>query len=53
MADLVKAFNLLPRYPVFAMCAAMGVDGGLIRAWSGALCLLRCRFNCLVGGVVF
>ena len=41
-ADLVKAFNHLPRIPVLA---ALGLDEGVLRAWSGALCGLERRFR--------
>ncbi|CAK9077895.1 unnamed protein product [Durusdinium trenchii] len=35
--DLTKAFNTLPREPVFRAAVFLGLDGGLIRAWMGFL----------------
>ena len=42
-ADLVKAFNQLPRIPVLATCRAIGLHP--IRAWAGALHELARRFR--------
>ena len=36
-ADIVKAFNDLPRYPAMVAVKLLGVDQGTIQAWSGAL----------------
>jgi len=36
-ADLVKAFNILPRKPALAAVKLMGVDHGTLLAWAGAL----------------
>ena len=45
VADVVKAFNVLPRLPIFAIAAAIGVDSGVIRAWAGACTILVRRFR--------
>ncbi|CAE7699159.1 Pol [Symbiodinium sp. CCMP2592] len=44
-ADLVKAFNLLPRPPIFALAARMGIPTPVIKAWSGAVVRLQRRFR--------
>ncbi|OLP99125.1 hypothetical protein AK812_SmicGene18333 [Symbiodinium microadriaticum] len=44
-ADLVKAFNLLPRAPTFAFAMLCGIPCGLVRAWSAALAGLERRFR--------
>ncbi|CAE7244768.1 unnamed protein product [Symbiodinium sp. CCMP2592] len=44
-ADLVKAFNLLPRAPTFAFAMLCGIPRGLVRAWSAALVGLQRRFR--------
>lgn len=44
VSDVIKAFNHLPRQPVFTIAAALGVDSGLIRAWAGATCNLKRHF---------
>ena len=44
--DLSKAFNLLPREPVFAMALKLGIPPALIHAWSGAVGGLVRRFRC-------
>ena len=36
-ADIVKAFNILPRVPAMAACKLLGVDHGTLTAWAGAL----------------
>ena len=36
-ADIVKAFNILPRQPAFAALKLLGVDHGTLLAWAGAL----------------
>lgn len=41
VADLVKAYNTLPRYPVVFACKLLGVDHGVLTAWSGALSQIR------------
>ncbi|CAK9057937.1 unnamed protein product [Durusdinium trenchii] len=45
VADLVKAFNVLPRIPTWMLCNAMGLAVGLIRAWAGAVIPLRRHFR--------
>ena len=44
-ADLVKAFNLLPRVPVLAAARVVGIDPSITRAWAGALHGLERRFR--------
>lgn len=36
-ADIVKAFNILPRTPACAALKMLGVDHGTLLAWAGAL----------------
>ena len=36
-ADIVKAFNILPRYPALTAAKLLGVDQGTLVAWAGAL----------------
>eukprot|EP00435_Cladocopium_sp_Y103_P022951 s31_g5.t1 len=36
-ADIVKAFNVLPRLPALAAVKMMGVDHATLTAWAGAL----------------
>ena len=36
-ADIVQAFNILPRQPAFAALKLLGVDHGTLLAWAGAL----------------
>ena len=43
--DLVKAFNLLPRSPIFAALATMGVASEILRAWNQALFQMHRRFK--------
>ena len=45
VADLVKAFNFLPRTPVMAFAVHMGLPLPVIRAWTAAHCLLQRRFK--------
>ena len=45
VADLVNAFNVLPRIPTWILCNAMGLADGLIRAWAGAVIPLRRHFR--------
>ena len=50
VADLVKAFNYLPRLPVLAFAVHVGIPVQIVRAWTSALCLLQRRFkvrNCV------
>ena len=44
-ADLGKAFNLLPRLPVWTYCRHLGVHQGVIRGWAGATMALQRRFK--------
>ena len=43
--DLVKAFNLLPRSPIMAALAALGVSPNILRAWNRALFQMHRRFK--------
>ena len=36
-ADIVKAFNVLPRRPAFAAAKLLGIDQSTLVAWAGAL----------------
>ncbi|CAE6934152.1 hypothetical protein AK812_SmicGene22690 [Symbiodinium microadriaticum] len=45
IADLEKAFNLLPRTPVFALARAVGIAEPIIRGWCGAMVALERRFR--------
>ena len=51
IVDLSKAFNTLPRVPVFALAVKAGLPAPLITAWSGAVtaCQRRCRVRGSVG----
>lgn len=42
VADLVKAFNAIPRIPVYAIMQAMGVPDWVIKSW-GAFVSQQCR----------
>ena len=44
VTDLIKAFNLLPRQPIFSVARQLGIDLGIIRAWQGAIGSIRRRF---------
>lgn len=44
VSDVVKAFNHLPREPVFAIATALGAHSNLVRAWSAATCKLSRHF---------
>ena len=44
-ADLVKAFNMLPRIPVMAFARVCGLPQQLLRPWMAALTGLRRRFR--------
>ena len=46
-ADLIRCFNTLPRPPLFALLAQLGIDPGAIRAWQLALSQLERRFKIL------
>ncbi|CAE7852208.1 Pol, partial [Symbiodinium necroappetens] len=43
--DLSKAFNTLPRTPVFALALKLGFPPALVRAWSGAVTRIARRFK--------
>ena len=45
LADLHKAFNMLPRLVVFEACAAVGVPLPILVAWAGALSHMPRRFQ--------
>ena len=45
IADLEKAFNLLPRTPVFALARAVGIAEPIVRGWCGAMVALERRFR--------
>ena len=42
--DLTKAFNTVPRFPVFAVARLMGVHEAVLKGWAGALGQLERRF---------
>ena len=44
VTDLVKAFNLLPRAPIFHAARRLGIDEGTIKAWEGAVQHIHRRF---------
>ena len=44
VTDLVKAFNLLPRAPIFHAARRLGIDEGTLRAWEGAVKEVKRRF---------
>ena len=43
--DLEKAFNFLPRLPVFAFAAHVGIPFPVIRAWTASVTTLTRRFK--------
>ena len=43
--DLSKAFNTLPRIPVYALAIKAGVHEDLVRSWSGAVSAVQRRFR--------
>ena len=45
LLDLSKAFNTLPRPPVFALAIRLGLPRALVVAWSGAVAKLARRFR--------
>ena len=45
VADLQKAFNLLPRLVVFESAALLGIPLNVLTAWAGAVSDLRRRFQ--------
>ena len=44
VADLQKAFNLIPRLVVFEIAGHLGLSGGVLLAWAGALQQMKRRF---------
>ena len=44
VADLQKAFNMLPRLAVFEIAGHLGLPGGMLVAWAGALSQMKRRF---------
>ena len=44
VADIVKAYNDLPRFPALSAARYMGVDQGTLIAWAGALAGFRRHF---------
>ncbi len=44
VTDLIKAFNLLPREPIFSVATRLGINPGILRAWQGAIQSIRRRF---------
>ena len=45
ISDIIKAFNCIPREPVFALAIALGLPVNIVRAWQGALTRLQRRFK--------
>ena len=45
VADLVKAFNVLPRLPTWMICNELGITVEVIRAWAGAVIPLQRHFR--------
>lgn len=41
---LTKCFNTLPRIPLITTAIQLGVDAGLVRAWTGMLTTLQRHF---------
>lgn len=44
VTDVIKAFNMLPREPVFATAKALGVSAPLLTAWTSATTTLARHF---------
>ena len=44
VADLQKAFNMIPRLVVFELAGHIGMPGGMLVAWAGALSQMQRRF---------
>ena len=45
VVDLIKCFNLLPRYPIMCIMEHFGVATGTLRAWTSAQSQMRRRFQ--------
>eukprot|EP00435_Cladocopium_sp_Y103_P045874 s1099_g13.t1 len=44
VADLTKAYNMLPRIPTLRLAKLVGIDHGTLLAWAGALGCFRRHF---------
>ena len=44
VTDLIKAFNGLPRMPIFAAAIKIGVDGRIVRGWASAVAKIKRHF---------
>eukprot|EP00435_Cladocopium_sp_Y103_P043522 s870_g12.t1 len=50
VVDLIKCFNMLPRYPIMCMMEHFGIATNILRGWSAAQNQMRRRFrlrNCI------
>ena len=45
VTDVIKAFNCIPRPPVYALAILLGVPKPIVKGWQGALHLLNRRFR--------
>ena len=44
VADVVKAFNCLPRAPVYEAAIRLGISGRILKGWLSAVTLMKRRF---------
>eukprot|EP00435_Cladocopium_sp_Y103_P066720 s4_g29.t1 len=44
VSDVIKAYNTLPRIPIFAAALKLGIDVRLVRAWSSASVTIQRHF---------
>ena len=44
VADLIKAFNGLPRTPIFTAAIKLGIDSRIIRGWASAVANIKRHF---------
>eukprot|EP00435_Cladocopium_sp_Y103_P002091 s1587_g1.t1 len=44
VSDLIKAFNGLPRYPLFEIAVHIGICPGIVRAWASAVSQVTRQF---------
>ena len=44
VTDLIKAFNGLPRTPIFAAAIKLGIDGRIVRGWASAVAKVKRHF---------
>lgn len=44
IADIVKAFNCLPRIPILAAAVRLGVSEKIVKPWTSILCMLERHF---------